>query len=112
MPSLKQQIEIKQAMVIEDRQLLAADAAALRARTKQALTSPKTLAGGFGLGFVLALVSGGGRSRRGDSGTEPSGIAGRMLPMLLRDVVMPIALNVVHAKFGIDPAEQDQNQNG
>jgi hypothetical protein len=109
MSPLKREIRIRQAMVQEDRQLLALYANTLRERTVQSLASPKVLLGGFGTGLLLAMLRGRQRDRAAEAtSSSAASAASPLLQMLLRDVAMPLALGALQAKLAGEQQQPDQ----
>lgn len=104
---LKREIEIRQAMVLEDRQLLAAHADSLRYRALQSLATPKALAGSFAAGLLLAILR--DRRKRVKTDGEATAAGSPWLHLLLRDVAMPLALAALQTKLG-GAAEQHADQ--
>lgn len=104
MQNLQREIRLKQALVLEDRQLLAARATALRARARRALATPEALLAGFGTGFATALLP--GRRRPAPPAAAAAGPA--WLQFLLRDMIMPLALGMLQTK--LEQGEQPQRR--
>lgn len=96
MRNLQREIRIKQALVLEDRQLLAAQTAVLQERALRALATPQALLAGFGTGFAAALLL--GRRRHAPPAAEAAKPS--WLQLLLRDVIMPITMRVLQSKLG------------
>lgn len=96
MRDLQREIRIKQALVLEDRRLLAAQAAVLQERALRALATPQALLTGFGTGFTAALLL--GRRRHAPPAAEV--VRPSWLQLLLRDVAMPMAMGVLQTKLG------------
>jgi hypothetical protein len=105
MRHLKREIRLRQAMVLEDRQLLAAHADALRHRALRSLASPKALLGGFGAGFAAAMLRG---RRKHEKTTESSAAGPQWLQLLLREVAVPLAMGALQAKLNVPEQEQQE----
>lgn len=97
MRDLQREIRIKQALVLEHRQLLAAQTAALQERALRALATPQALLAGFGTGFAAALLL---SRRRHAPPTTEAAKPSWLQQLLLRDVIMPIAMGMLQSKLG------------
>lgn len=97
MRHLKREIQIRQAMVLEDRAQLAAHAGLLRHRLMETLATPKALTGSFGVGLIAGLLR---RPRKTTHGEPDIHAGGRSwTQLLLHDLVMPLALDALQTRL-------------
>lgn len=99
MRHLKREIQIRQAMVLEDRVLLAARTGLLRHRVMGTLATPKALAGSFGVGLIAGLLRRPHKVEHAEPAETHAG--GRSwMQVLVHDLVMPIAMGAIQARLG------------
>lgn len=108
---LMRDIHHKQTAILENRRRIALESRLLKQRLQHQLASPPALAASFGLGFMLSML----RPRKKKDATPKSKThkqANPWLRLLLRDAIVPLALNMLHTSANKNEQQSTQDTAG